>query len=168
MADATTTPTTTPAAVVMKNLTWLKVGHFFSFIWNWLKHNWLVVILFIAMIYAVIFAKNKMANYETLLKDYQDQIARSHAELDQLKQIQQQEEAQQQAINQQYNDVLTKLQTQYAQQLAALDDDKKKQLQNIIASTHDDPQEMARQVNALFGLPIMTVPAVPPPAPTSH
>src|SRR5574337_1218116 len=137
------------------NITWLKVVHFFQLAWTWLKGNWIVVMLVGALLFTILFAKNKMDNYNHLMKEFEDQLTRNHQELDQLRALQQQQLEQQQAINQRYNEVLDKIQRDYQSALATLDANRRKELQNIIANTHDDPDEMARQVNALFGLPIL-------------
>lgn len=147
----------------MASVAWLKVGHFFSLAWTWFKGHWYLFILLAALVYAIIFAKNKADNYNTLMKEFQDQLARNRQEIDQLRQLQEQELAQQAAINQRYNEVLTKIQQDYQSAMATLDASRRKELQNIIANTHDDPDEMARQVNSLFGLPILPL---NPPTPT--
>lgn len=154
------------------NVPWLKVKNFFEFVWEWLKHNWLVVVLFIGVIVAVIFGNNKMKSYDELLTEYQAQIAQSHHDLAALQAVQQQEQAQQQVINQQYNDVLTKIQQQYASALTSLSVEKRKELEDIIKATHNDPSLMAQQVNTLFGLPIYATPSESPvvlsPPPVGH
>lgn len=149
------------------NITWLKVGHFFQVVWTWIKGNWMVILLGAGLLFAIISAKGKADSYNNLMKEFQDQLTRNHAELDQLRALQQSQIAQQQAINQHYNEVIDKIQHDYQSAVATLDANRRKELQNVIANTHDDPDEMARQVNALFGLPIYPL-VTPPVTPPSH
>lgn len=147
---------------VVKNVSWLKIGHFFAYVGTWLKNNWLVLLLLAGLVYAIIFARGKSSDYDQLIKQFQDQLTRNRQDLDQLRQIQQQELQKQQEINQKYNETLQLIQQNYQQEMAALDAQKKNELQNIIANTHDDPNAMAQQINALFGLPIYPMPPTAP------
>lgn len=120
----------------------------------WLKGHWLLLLLGAGLIYAFVFAKNKTAMVDQLLKEFKDQQTQNAKQLDELRKIQQEQITKQQEINQKYNEVLDKIQRDYQDQLHTLDIQKEVDLRHIIATNKDDPAAMARDINTLFGIPI--------------
>ena len=133
------------------------MGHWFKFIWTWLKGNWLVVIIGIALVYVMILARNKQSLYDHLLKEFQGQMAQNHADLDALRQVQQDQIQKQQQITQKYQEVMDKIARDYAASLQTLDAQKQRQLHDIVAQNSDNPDVMAAQINTLLGIPLYTV-----------
>jgi sensor histidine kinase YesM len=136
----------------------LSVWHWLKIAGVWIKGNWILLLLAAGMVFALVAAKNKAANYETLLKAFQDQQTQNARELDELRKIQQDQIQKQLDIDRKYQEVLDKIQKDYQDQLHALDAKKQQELRAIIAANHDDPASMASAINGLFGIPIYTIP----------
>jgi len=135
---------------------WLtKVGHFCQIIWTWLKGNWMLLVMGAVLVYGFISAKRKSANFDVLLKEFQNQQAQNAKELEELRKIQQDQIRKQQEINQKYHEVLAKIEKDYQEQMQALTAAKKQELLTVIARNHDDPAAMAAEINSLFGIPLM-------------
>lgn len=138
---------------------WLmKVSNFFKVVGTWIKGNWLLLLLAIALIYAVCFAKNKMVLVDQLFKEFKSQQEQNAKQLEELRKIQEEQITKQQEINRRYNEVLDRIQRDYHEQLRTLDVQKERDLRNIIENNHDDPAAMAKDINILFGIPIYTTP----------
>jgi F0F1-type ATP synthase membrane subunit b/b' len=140
------------------NITWAifilylkKVGLFF-------KNYGVVILLGAALVYVLIFAKKKQDSYNLLLKQLQDQIEKHHEEVEALEKEHEESLKRYAEIEKRYNETLQRIEQQYQDALSQLDKQKKQELHQIIAETHDNPDEMARRVNNLFGLPIYQTP----------
>jgi biopolymer transport protein ExbB/TolQ len=120
----------------------------------WLKGNWLLLVLGAALVYAIFLAKNKSKVVDQLLKEFQNQQVQNRQQLDELRKIQREQITKQQEINAKYNEVLDRIQRNYQEQLRTLDVQKERDLRHIISVNKDDPAAMARDINALFGIPI--------------
>jgi uncharacterized protein YlxW (UPF0749 family) len=134
---------------------WLmKVHGWLKAVGAWLKGHWFLFVLIGPLVYAAIFAKNKAVLVDQLLKEFKEQQTQNSKQLDELRRIQQEQITKQQEINQKYNEVLDRIQQNYQDQLRTLDIQKEVDLRHIIATNNDDPAAMARDINALFGIPI--------------
>jgi Tfp pilus assembly protein PilO len=144
------------------NLTWAVFVLYLKKIGLFFKNYGVLILLAAVLVYMVIFAKKKQDAYNDLLKQMQDQIARHNQEVDALEQQHEQEVKRYAEIEKKYNDTLALIEQRYEQALQQLDSQKKKELHEIIAETHDDPNAMANRINNLFGLPIYTPQTTPP------
>ncbi len=125
-----------------------KIGLFF-------KNYGLLLLLAVGLVYAFLVARKNQTLYNKLLGEMQGQIQRHHEEVDALQKIHNDEVKRYAEIEKNYNETITRIQQQHQQALEQLDKQKKQELRQIIASTHENPAEMARRVNDLFGLPIL-------------
>jgi predicted nuclease with TOPRIM domain len=114
----------------------------------------LLLVLGAALVYAIFLAKNKSKVVDQLLKEFQNQQVQNRQQLDELRKIQREQITKQQEINAKYNEVLDRIQRNYQEQLRTLDVQKERDLRHIISVNKDDPAAMARDINALFGIPI--------------
>lgn len=133
---------------LQKTWNWLKIAG------TWIKGHALLLVLGVLLVYAMIASKNKQALYNQLLQEFQGQQAKNAKELQDLRNIQQENLRKQEEINRKYNEVLDRIQKNYQDQLQNLDAQKEQDLRRIIAANHDDPNAMANDINALFGIPI--------------
>lgn len=137
---------------------WLiKTGHLFQKIGQWLKGNWLLIVIIIGAIFALIFAKRKLDNLNLLVNEFKNQSAQNRANMDALKRVQDEQIQVQQEINRQYREVLDKIQKDYQSALSQLDSKKKQEILEIITQNHNDPNLMAQNINNLFNIPIMSI-----------
>jgi hypothetical protein len=132
-------------------LTLKKIGLFF-------KNYGAIILLGIALVYALIFVKRKQDLSNDLLKQIQDQGKRHRDEVDALVKVHEEEVKRHAEIEKKYNETIVKIEQEHQQALQQLDRQKKQELHQIIETTNDDPDEMARRVNSLFGIPIYTPP----------
>lgn len=133
---------------LQKTWNWLKIAG------TWIKGHALLLVLGVLLVYAMIASKNKQALYNQLLQEFQGQQAKNAKELQDLRNIQQENLRKQEEINRKYNEVLDRIQKNYQDQLQNLDAQKEQDLRRIIAANHDDPNAMANDINTLFGIPI--------------
>lgn len=131
-----------------KTVDWLKVA------WTWVKGHFVLLLLIFAVVWAVLFAKNKQDLYKQLMEEFRGQQAQNAKELQDLRRIQQENLQKQAEITRKYNEVLDRIQRGYQDQLQTLDKQKEQDLKRIIEANHDDPNAMASDINALFGIPI--------------
>ena len=133
---------------LQKTWNWLKIAG------TWIKGHALLLALGVLLVYAMIASKNKQTLYNQLLQEFQGQQAKNAKELQDLRNIQQENLRKQEEINRKYNEVLDRIQKNYQDQLQNLDAQKEQDLRRIIAANHDDPNAMANDINTLFGIPI--------------
>lgn len=129
---------------LQKTWNWLKVAG------TWIKGHAILLVLGVLLVYALVASKNKKDLYEQLLSEFQGQQAKNAKDIQDLRNIQQENLRKQEEINRKYNEVLDRIQKNYHDQLQNLDAQKEQDLRRIIAANHDDPNAMANDINALF------------------
>lgn len=117
----------------------------------WLKNNIVALFLVVVSVCIAVFSASKTKKLTDYIKETDDANRR---EYEALKANLDLHIRKQQEINDKYNQVLERIQRDYATQLEQLDKQKEKDLRLIIEKNNDDPQAMARDINLLFGIPI--------------
>lgn len=117
----------------------------------------MLLVLGIGIFLVLVFAKRTSDKYNNLLKRYVEQSDANRKAMDDLRKIQEGHLAEQAKINQKYREVIQRIENNYRSQLEQLNVEKERDLKALIKANHDNPQEMARQINLLFGLPIYIV-----------
>jgi predicted solute-binding protein len=136
------------------NETLQKIWHWIKVAALWIKGHIALIAFAIAMVFALVVAKNKSSLYAQLLEEFRNQQAQNTRNLDALRAVQADHITKQEAINKRYNEVLDHIQRDYQSQIQNLDVQKEKDLKHIIAVNQNDPNAMARDINILFGIPI--------------
>ena len=150
---------TTHNGTEVKMPLWLtKIGNALKIAFTWLKGNFMLILVGVAVIYGLIAVKKRDNAYENLWKMYREQQAQNRRELEELRKIQQEQIAKQQEIDRKYREVVASIEQNYRDQLQNLSRAKEQELRQIIERTHDDPGAMAQEINSLFGLPVYTLP----------
>lgn len=122
--------------------------------WLWLKLYGGYVVSFVVTIVAAVFLIQDHSRYEQLSEQFQAMSGRHRQELEDLRKVQDAERVRQQQIETAYRESLARIEAQRATGLQQVETAKKTELRTIVEATHDNPAEMARRVNELFGLPI--------------
>ena len=126
-------------------------------LWLWLKLYGGYVISFVVTIVAAVVLIQDHSRYAQLSEQFQAMSGRHRQELEDLQKVQDAERVRRQQIEAAYRETLAKIETQRAAGLQQVESVKKTELRTIVEATHNDPAEMAKRVNALFGLPIYEV-----------
>ena len=120
---------------------------FWKKVWAWLKHNWKVPLVIIYTLILWLLFRKKDAAYEVLEtrnQSYKEQIDAINEAYD----IEIQERNK---IIEKYNDLIDKLEKQYAEDRKELNDKKKKEVKKIVEEYHDKPDELAKIMADKYG-----------------
>ena len=131
---------------------------------DWLKNNWSTVLVFVIVLSAALWLKNKFdeASIEEVKHQYADQMAaqqKSHdAQVKELTEINKQALAKQAEIALQHQKILEDLQTQYDEKVLELEDLRKTKIKDLTKQFTDDPEVAVEDLAHKFGLEIIVVP----------
>ena len=131
---------------------------------DWLKNNWSTLIVFVIVLSAALWLKNKFdeASIEEVKHQYADQMAaqqKSHdAQVKELNEINKQALAKQAEIALQHQKILEDLQTQYDEKVLELEDLRKTKIKDLTKQFTDDPEVAVEDLAHKFGLEIIVVP----------
>ena len=131
---------------------------------DWLINNWSTLIVFVIVLSAALWLKNKFdeASIEEVKHQYADQMAaqqKSHdAQVKELTEINKQALAKQAEIALQHQKILEDLQTQYDEKVLELEDLRKTKIKDLTKQFTDDPEVAVEDLAHKFGLEIIVVP----------
>ena len=131
---------------------------------DWLKNNWSTLLIFVVVLSAALWLKNKFdeASIEEVKHQYADQMAaqqKSHdAQVKELTEINKQALAKQAEIALQHQKILEDLQTQYDEKVLELEDLRKTKIKDLTKQFTDDPEVAVEDLAHKFGLEIIVVP----------
>ena len=135
---------------------------------DWLKNNWSTLLIFVVVLSAALWLKNKFdeASIEEVKHQYADQMAaqqKSHdAQVKELTEINKQALAKQAEIALQHQKILEDLQTQYDEKMLELDELKKVKVKEITKQLTDDPELAMHEIAHKFGFDVVVVPEEEP------
>ena len=131
---------------------------------EWLKNNWSTLLVFVVILFATLWLKNKFdeASIENVKHQYADQMAaqqKSHdAQVKELTEINKQALAKQAEIALQHQKILEDLQTQYDEKVLELEDLRKTKIKDLTKQFTDDPEVAVEDLAHKFGLEVIVVP----------
>lgn len=128
--------------------------HYLNIAWIWIKKYWFYFLFIIGFIVFTVLLRNKNKQVQNLLKMLQDQTEQHNKDLVELQRIHEEEIQKRQEIQNQYEAVIARINTEHAEALANLNRQKEKEIKNIIQEFGDDPDKMAQSINQLLGIPI--------------
>lgn len=129
-------------------MTPLSIKMFFQKAWIWLKHNWKVPAILLYTIALWFLFRKKDAAYQVLEernKSYQKQI-------EAVNDIHREEVKKRDDILNKYNDILKELEKKYKEDSREIDEDKKKEIKNLVEKYDEQPDELAKLLAEKFGL----------------
>ena len=118
----------------------------------WIKLHWTYLLAAVVAIGSLLFASTQ---YTDILNKLNVQAGKHKEELTKLARIQQENTERQARIEETYRSTLTRIEETRTSEIQKIDSAKKEQIRVIVEQTHDDPQEMARSINALLGYAIV-------------
>ena len=131
---------------------------------DWLKNNWSTLLVFVIVLSAALWLKNKFdeASIEDVKHQYADQMAaqqKSHdAQVKELTEINKQALAKQAELALQHQKTLEDLQTQYEEKMLELDELKKAKVKELTKQLTDDPEIAMHEIAHKFGFDVIVVP----------
>lgn len=122
-----------------------------SKILEWCKNNWVVFV--IAGLVLFFWYQHVMQNQliTDMAKQSQEEFARHTQDLQEMRTAYEHEHAAQEAINQQYNETIQRLQTDYNQRISDLEHQTTQRRQRFVTETSGHPAEMADRVRQRLG-----------------
>ena len=140
---------------------WMTFSLWWKKVWVFMKSYGSWILLGLSVVLTLIIAKNKQDEVAGLLKQQQDLSTRSHAEVAALEAAHEDELRRHAAIEAQYQETINRINLNHQAAIDQLTRVKQAELRQIIIDTQDKPDLMAQRINALFGLPIYTIPTTP-------
>jgi hypothetical protein len=130
----------------------LTLTTFFKVAWLWLRHHWAVPLIVVAVMVLMFLNHDKAFELMNLLTK---QKTSYDTELEKLKAAHQAEiDARDEALRR-YHATIAQVEANYQSQQQVLDDAKRKEVEKIIKSTSDDPDELARKLSEATGFRVI-------------
>lgn len=89
-----------------------------------------------------------------LIKKYKEAIARNQEEIRRLEELNKKQKLEEEELRRIYERKISEVQQQYRKIFDNIEEDRKKEVLDIIEETNGDPDEMARKLNKFFGIVI--------------
>lgn len=127
---------------------WLAIKAFLKKTWVWLKHNWYVPAVLIYTLVLWVFFRKKDKALEVLeirSESYKKQI-------DAINEIHREEVEKKDKILEKYGNILKELEEQYEKDNLELNEEKKKEIKNLVKEYNEKPDELARLLAEKYGL----------------
>ena len=130
-------------------MTWKAVLLFIKKAYLWFKHYWYIpAVLAYTLLMWVVLRRDVTATLGVLelTKDsYKKQV-------DVLNKVHQEEIAKRDKIIKEYNEIISKLETDYQDNIRSLDKNKKKRVKDLVENYHENPDELSRMLSEVFGI----------------
>ncbi len=121
-------------------------------VWSWLKAYWyLPVIIIIAIIATIVMRKVPISLMQTISK--RRQIHKEEVEA--IDKIHSEEIEKREKALETYHDTIKKIEEKYEKDSKELTNRKKKKIKKIVEKTHDNPDELAKQLSEQMGFEII-------------
>lgn len=128
--------------------TFLSVRTFCKKAWLWLKHNWKVPAIILYTMVLWLFFRRKDAAYQILEernKSYRQQV-------EAINRLHKEEIKKRDDILEKYSDILSELEKKYSEGSREIDEQKKKEIKNLVEKYNEQPDELAKLLADKFGL----------------
>lgn len=122
-----------------------------SLIWEWCKNNWVVFVIIglVGFFWYQHVMQNQMIT--DMAKQSQEEFARHTQDLAAMRETYEHEHAAQEVINQQYNETISHLQTDYNTRITDLENRTTQRRQQFVTETTGHPTEMADRLRQRLG-----------------
>lgn len=134
---------------------------------KWLKENWSTLLVFVVVLFAALWLKNKLdeSSIEEVKHQYAEQMdaqRKSHeTQVKELNKINEDALAKQKEIGFEYQKQLEGLQQQFDEKVAELDELKKAKVKELTKELTDNPETAVQDIAEKFGLTVVVVPPEP-------
>lgn len=120
----------------------------------WLKDKWLWICLGAVIIVGFFVFRFSPKTNTLLIKKYKEAIARNQEEIRRLEELNKKQKLEEEELRRIYERKISEVQQQYRKIFDNIEEDRKKEVLDIIEETNGDPDEMARKLNKFFGIVI--------------
>ena len=137
-------------------MTWLAAKTFFKKAWAWVIKYWqyFALVAYTIIIY-VVFKKNK--DTEAIKSAFVASKKTHKAEVEAINNAHKEELAARDALIEDYNKTVIKLDEEYRKQKLTLHEWEKKKVKKIVEETHNDPEGRTAQIASEFGFELVTI-----------
>lgn len=116
-------------------------------VWTWLKHNWKVPFVLIAVLFLWLGLRKK----DVAKKVLEIRDASYKAQINEINRSHEEEIKKRNEIIIEYNNLLETLEKEHEEEFKKLNKNKKKKIKEIIEKYHNNPNELTRKVSEEFG-----------------
>lgn len=121
---------------------------------GWLKNNWLIVLVLLAIIVLFWRGCSHEDSYSDLFDKYQEQSQEHQKEIKKLKQLQDKERKELDERLQHYQNELNRIEQEYKEKLNRIARLKENRRTAIIKEHEEDPESLTQTINEVFGIPV--------------
>ena len=126
--------------------------------WSFLKFYWKEFAFAVVLVYLLFFVKQKTNLIEELIQG-REKIRKEHKEnIDRLNQQIQNEIATRRKIESNFQELIERISKQHSDEIKRIASVREEEIKALIRLHQNDPVLMARTINNIFGVPVMTLP----------
>jgi predicted RNase H-like nuclease (RuvC/YqgF family) len=122
--------------------------------WNWLKDNWLVVLVVVAVAAIAIRGCEKDDAYQNLFDQYGESISDYQQQLKDMHDLQESERLEQARQLQAFIEEMNRIESEYKQEIERIDTRRQRRQTQIVREAQEDPGTLTRRIRDTFGIPI--------------
>ncbi len=123
-------------------------------IFEWLKNNWLVVLLAAAVSVLAWKGCDKSSTYESLFQKYKEQQKSHQEQLEKLEKIQKAEREAFEKELDRYQSELNRIEEDYNKKLDKIEESKTEEQEDILKEHEKDPHSLTERLRETFGIPV--------------
>lgn len=127
---------------------------------TWLKNNWTIPVILALVIFVIYQHQAQKSLLDQAMRDNQASFQQQEQNLHDMQAAYEHDRQQQEAINQQYQQTISQLQTDYNQRITALETQTQTRRRTFVQETSGNPSAMADRLRTRLGW--TTTPSIPP------
>ena len=131
-----------------------KLKKAFGAIWKWLKANWLVIIVIVAVGALAFNSCSNDESYRSLFQQYTEKSDDHQRQIKDMRDLQEQERKARDLLMQEYIDELHRIEREYKTELGKIAEQRNNNRNEIIRNHDRDPTSLTDAVNEVFGIPV--------------
>lgn len=134
-----------------------KVKAFFGSVWDWVKENWLTLLIIVGVVMLAIsaFAQwDQTESYKELLEQYHEESLDHQRQIKDLRTIMDEEREKQNRILQKYIEEQWRIESEFKEALGRIARDRSVNQNDIIREHDKDPTTLTTAVTETFGIPL--------------
>lgn len=133
-----------------------KIKVTFKKVGNWLKTYWYLVAAVVVFIVGILFLRRSPLEnlYQSLMGRYREQLEANQQDQRDLDALRQKERDRQAKIDREYQAELERIKAEHQDAIQNLSKEQEQDIKEIVERSGDNPEKMAEEVNAYFGLPV--------------
>lgn len=121
---------------------------------DWLKKNWLLVLVVFVVAALALRQHYSSSLYDKLMEDYNEQTSAHEKVVEELEKVNTEQLKKQQELNDKFQKHLDQIEKSFNQKIEKINSQRKKEQKQLVEAAKKDPQSLLKKIEEVYGIPI--------------